>query len=143
MSFAAVRAPTPGESESRSQACISSGLKGGRASSTGASISSVIVRHPNRALRQAGSGLERAARREEAGRAPPGRRALASFAKHLRRRRARVSHECVSRETQALKPIHLSKCPRCREAIRPHTVCGNCGYYRDENVIDVEAEQGE
>jgi ribosomal protein L32 len=37
--------------------------------------------------------------------------------------------------------MHLSQCPRCNQSIRSHTVCANCGHYRDQPVIDVEAEQ--
>jgi large subunit ribosomal protein L32 len=28
-------------------------------------------------------------------------------------------------------------CKRCRSAVRPHTVCGVCGYYADQKVIEV------
>ena len=31
----------------------------------------------------------------------------------------------------------LSKCPKCNEAVSPHTVCFNCGYYKGEKIIDV------
>jgi large subunit ribosomal protein L32 len=47
----------------------------------------------------------------------------------------------MHRAHQAYKPLHLSTCPRCKQALRPHTVCGGCGFYRDSVVIDVEAEQ--
>jgi large subunit ribosomal protein L32 len=30
-----------------------------------------------------------------------------------------------------------SLCPRCGSAKRPHTVCSECGWYRDRVVIDV------
>jgi large subunit ribosomal protein L32 len=55
----------------------------------------------------------------------------------------RTSHMRVRtrRAHDALKPISLAECPRCKQALRPHTVCGNCGWYRDGTVIDVEAEQ--
>lgn len=26
-------------------------------------------------------------------------------------------------------------CPQCHEPKRPHTVCGNCGYYKGREVI--------
>ena len=44
------------------------------------------------------------------------------------------------RNHQALTPIGLGKCPRCGNARRPHTVCANCGTYRDKVVINVEAD---
>ncbi len=30
-----------------------------------------------------------------------------------------------------------SLCPNCEAAKLPHTVCGNCGWYRGRAVIDV------
>ena len=30
-----------------------------------------------------------------------------------------------------------SNCPRCGSAKVPHTVCGNCGWYKDRVAIDV------
>ena len=44
----------------------------------------------------------------------------------------------MQRAHQALKPIALATCTRCGNARRPHTICGNCGTYRDRTVIDVE-----
>ena len=31
-----------------------------------------------------------------------------------------------------------SVCPQCGEVKRPHRVCGNCGFYRDREVIEVD-----
>lgn len=31
----------------------------------------------------------------------------------------------------------LSVCPRCRTAVRPHTVCASCGWYRGREVVKV------
>ena len=31
-----------------------------------------------------------------------------------------------------------SICPQCGEVKLPHRVCGNCGYYRDREVIETE-----
>lgn len=31
-----------------------------------------------------------------------------------------------------------STCPRCGAAKRPHTVCGNCGWYKGRVAIDVD-----
>lgn len=31
-----------------------------------------------------------------------------------------------------------SVCPRCGEVKLPHRVCGNCGYYKDREVIQVD-----
>ena len=55
----------------------------------------------------------------------------------------RTSHSRVRmrRAHDALKPTFLTSCPRCSQTLRPHTVCANCGFYRDKMVFDVEAEQ--
>ncbi|MFC1663615.1 50S ribosomal protein L32 [Patescibacteria group bacterium] len=31
----------------------------------------------------------------------------------------------------------LTRCLKCKELIKPHTACPNCGYYKKEEVIDV------
>ena len=33
----------------------------------------------------------------------------------------------------------LAKCPQCGELKVPHTVCGNCGFYKGREVIKKEA----
>ena len=46
----------------------------------------------------------------------------------------------MERAHHALTPICLATCTRCGAARKSHTICGNCGTYRDRTVIDVEAE---
>jgi large subunit ribosomal protein L32 len=36
-----------------------------------------------------------------------------------------------------IKPTGLTICPKCGQKALPHTVCGNCGYYKGREVIDV------
>lgn len=36
-----------------------------------------------------------------------------------------------------LKQPALTTCSKCGKKIRPHTVCWNCGYYKEREVIDV------
>jgi large subunit ribosomal protein L32 len=36
-----------------------------------------------------------------------------------------------------LKKPNLGKCPKCGHFVLPHTVCSNCGYYKEREVIDV------
>ena len=36
-----------------------------------------------------------------------------------------------------LSATDLSICPKCGKPIKPHFVCGNCGYYKGRQVIDV------
>lgn len=38
----------------------------------------------------------------------------------------------------ALKPMKLSTCPKCNEAVKPHNVCEFCGTYKGEQVIAVD-----
>lgn len=44
------------------------------------------------------------------------------------------------RSHDALKNIQLSKCPKCGEAVLPHTACGSCGYYGDLKVLNIESK---
>jgi large subunit ribosomal protein L32 len=46
----------------------------------------------------------------------------------------------MHRNHQALRRVGLSKCPRCSTARKPHTICTECGFYRDRTVINLEAE---
>ena len=57
------------------------------------------------------------------------------------KRRHSKTRSAKRRTHDALKPIHLTSCPRCNQTLRPHTVCANCGHYRDKMVIDVEAAE--
>ena len=45
-------------------------------------------------------------------------------------RGCRRSHDHV-------KVPNLSVCPRCNQQKVPHRVCGNCGYYKNELVVDM------
>lgn len=36
-----------------------------------------------------------------------------------------------------LNPAVLAKCSKCGKAVKPHTMCANCGYYKNKAVIDV------
>lgn len=50
-----------------------------------------------------------------------------------RRSKQRRSHD-------ALKSIMISKCPKCGEAVLPHNACGNCGFYGDKKVLNIETK---
>ena len=45
----------------------------------------------------------------------------------------RRSHHSLARPT-------LSRCSHCNMAVRPHTMCQNCGYYQGRQVVDVLAK---
>ena len=32
---------------------------------------------------------------------------------------------------------NFGKCPKCGHSILAHTVCGNCGYYKNREIINV------
>ncbi|MFA4985089.1 MAG: 50S ribosomal protein L32 [Candidatus Brocadiia bacterium] len=40
-----------------------------------------------------------------------------------------------------LKRIDLSACPRCSHMKPPHTVCPNCGTYKNEEVLPPSYEK--
>ncbi|MDO8560684.1 MAG: 50S ribosomal protein L32 [bacterium] len=54
--------------------------------------------------------------------------------RHTKSKRNRV------RSHHALKPRLFGLCSHCNSALSPHTVCGNCGYYKGRQVIDVLAK---
>lgn len=37
-----------------------------------------------------------------------------------------------------LKTKNLSSCPKCKEPVLPHRVCGNCGFYKGEDLLNLE-----
>ena len=40
-------------------------------------------------------------------------------------------------------PSTTTECPQCHEVRKPHTVCGNCGYYKGTKVIETRADRKE
>jgi large subunit ribosomal protein L32 len=49
--------------------------------------------------------------------------------------RSRTRH----RKAQWLRtaPPTVATCTRCKAAMRPHTVCGSCGYYAGRQAVEV------
>jgi large subunit ribosomal protein L32 len=35
-------------------------------------------------------------------------------------------------------PPTYSECPQCHQPKLPHRVCGNCGYYRGRQAVEIE-----
>jgi large subunit ribosomal protein L32 len=61
---------------------------------------------------------------------------MAEPKKRLTRSRSgnRQSHD-------ALKATSLINCSNCKAKIKPHTVCKNCGFYRDKKVLTLKDEK--
>jgi len=36
---------------------------------------------------------------------------------------------------KALTPAATSVCPRCSASKRPHEICGNCGFYKGQQML--------
>lgn len=41
----------------------------------------------------------------------------------------------------AANPKSLSACSHCKEPIAPHQVCGECGYYKNEDVLKLAEKE--
>ena len=48
------------------------------------------------------------------------------------------SRKNLRRSHHAIDAAQQGRCPRCNQAVLPHRICGNCGYYRGRQVIDRE-----
>ena len=55
------------------------------------------------------------------------------------KRKTSKSRSCTRQAHDALPKRSFAKCPRCSQAALPHTVCGNCGYYRGKMIVDMDA----
>ncbi len=40
----------------------------------------------------------------------------------------------------ALKKVVLNKCPKCGQALKPHTACVACGFYKGKTVVAVKVK---
>lgn len=38
------------------------------------------------------------------------------------------------------KKLNLSSCPKCHEPSLPHRVCLNCGFYKGNDILKLEAK---
>jgi large subunit ribosomal protein L32 len=55
-----------------------------------------------------------------------------------KRKTSRSSTRSRRSANMAIVAPAQSTCPHCGASRRPHTVCGNCGWYRGRQVIDVD-----
>ena len=44
------------------------------------------------------------------------------------------------RSTWKLREKTIAKCPHCHEPVLPHTVCSNCGYYDNKEMVSIKKE---
>lgn len=58
------------------------------------------------------------------------------------KRRTSKSRQGHRRSHHYITPKGIQYCVRCQDAVLPHRVCGNCGYYqgRDAIIIPTETE---
>jgi large subunit ribosomal protein L32 len=54
------------------------------------------------------------------------------------KRRHSKSRRNKRRSHDSLTIPHLSICPECGEAKRPHVVCPHCGMYKGKQVIEIK-----
>ncbi|MFW6125200.1 MAG: 50S ribosomal protein L32 [Pirellulales bacterium] len=43
------------------------------------------------------------------------------------------------RSHDAKRPAHVTYCSQCSAAVKPHTICDNCGHYMGRKVVEVES----
>ncbi|MFQ5483078.1 MAG: 50S ribosomal protein L32 [Nitrospinaceae bacterium] len=55
------------------------------------------------------------------------------------KKRTSRSRRGMRRSHDGLKAPAFNECPQCHEHKRPHHVCSHCGYYKDREIIEVEA----
>ena len=55
------------------------------------------------------------------------------------KKRTSQSRQGQRRSHDALSIPAYSECPQCHEIKRPHYVCPHCGYYKDKEVMEIEA----
>ena len=45
------------------------------------------------------------------------------------------------RSHHALKKVVLNKCPKCGQAVKPHTACSFCGSYKGREVLKIKTKK--
>jgi len=54
------------------------------------------------------------------------------------KKRLTSSRSGKRRSHLGLKSISLSNCPRCKTPVQSHRVCPNCGYYKGQDILELE-----
>ena len=55
------------------------------------------------------------------------------------KRRTSKSKQKMRRAASKWRAPQLKSCPECGSKVLSHIACPSCGYYRDRQVLDVEA----
>lgn len=50
------------------------------------------------------------------------------------------SRKGTRRAHHAIKPMNITRCPKCGQSKLPHRVCGNCGYVNKSLTLKVSEE---
>jgi len=55
------------------------------------------------------------------------------------KRRTSKSKQKMRRGANRWRPAALKTCPECGSRVPSHIACPSCGYYRERQVLDIEA----
>ena len=55
------------------------------------------------------------------------------------KKRTSKSRQGQRRSHDKLGQPTMSECPQCHEMHSPHHVCSHCGFYKDKEVMEIEA----
>jgi large subunit ribosomal protein L32 len=56
------------------------------------------------------------------------------------KRRTSKSRQGHRRSHHHITPKGIQYCPRCQDAVLPHRVCANCGYYQGRDAVIIQDE---
>ncbi|MEZ6194936.1 MAG: 50S ribosomal protein L32 [Planctomycetota bacterium] len=54
------------------------------------------------------------------------------------KRRTSKARKRIRRSHHNISPLAMIRCGNCNQAVLPHRVCGNCGFYRGRNVLHLD-----
>ena len=57
------------------------------------------------------------------------------------KRRTAKSRTGMRRSHHHLDPMDVRYCPRCEQPVRPHHVCGECGWYKGREIVAVKTTE--
>ena len=59
------------------------------------------------------------------------------------KKRATSTRSGNRRSHLAKKALKLTQCKKCKETIPSHRVCPKCGYYKGQDVLELERKENE